>query len=178
MRFLHETMIDYFYIFESDNSVAQSFLEFLTLVNNKDSSDYTENRKAFENKYENTGRGDHWSGKSRKDKVTQGLNKQPKNNITRLDNVKRAFEYMNEQVHGNILVGYYWDFDKYGEFEYVYRGQVMAGLSNIWVFYIISETYCRFTGRGNEVQRFERYEAHLKANFQETCVRRLHNDYY
>ena len=162
IRLLHETMIDYFYIFESDNSLAQRYLDFLDVVNNKDSNDYDERLKDFESRYERTGRGCHWSGTSRKDKIIQGLNKQPKNNITRLGSVTHFFDYLNEQVHGNILVGYYWDFDKYGKFEHVYRGQVMAGLSNIWIFYIISEAYCGFTGRGNEVKHFEHYEAQIK----------------
>ena len=165
MRLLWETMIDYFYIFEADDSVAERYLEFLDLVNSKNCSDYTENRKAFEAKYENTHRGDYWSGKSREDKVTQGVNKQPKNNISELGNLKRLFEYLNEQVHGNVLVGLYWDFNKHGRFEYVYRGQVVAGLLSVWIYYSLSEAYCKFTGRGSEINRFECYEAHVKPIF-------------
>lgn len=172
IRLIYETTIDYFYIFESDNSVAQRYLDFLGVVNNKDSNAYDERLKDFESRYERTGRGCHWSGKSRKDKVNQGLNKQQKTTIENPGNLKRLFDYLNEQVHGNILVGYYWDFDKFGKFEYVYRGQVVVGLSIIWIFYIISESYCRFTGRGSEVKRFEHYEPYIK----QTVLRNRHKE--
>ena len=159
MRLIYETMIDYFYIFESDDSVAQRYLDFLGVVNNKENK---EKLKEFKSRYEKTGRGCHWSGKSRADKVNQGVNKQQKTTIKNSDNLKRVFDYLNEQVHGNVIIGYYWDFDKFGEFEYVYRGQIVAGLSILWIFYTISESYCRFTGRGNEVKRFEHYEPYIK----------------
>lgn len=165
MRQLWETMIDYFYIFESDDFVAQRYLEFLDLVNNKESPDYKENRKAFEDKYENTNRGDYWSGKSRAEKAALGVNKQS-NDSVEPENLKPVFEYFNEQVHGNILVGFYWDFNKHGRYEYQTRGQVVAGLLSIWLFYSLSKAYCRFTGRGSETKHFECYKTHLEPIFE------------
>ena len=169
MRLLWETTIDYFYIFEVDNlidnPVAQQYLEFIKLANNKEHPDYKKNRKAFEEKYENTNRGDYWSGKSREEKITLGVNKQPDSSLEP-ENLKSLFEYLNEQVHGNILVGFYWDFDKHGKYAYQTRGQVVAGLLSIWLFYSLSMAYCRFTGRGSEIKRFECYEVYVKPIFE------------
>ena len=169
IRLLWETTIDYFYISEVDNSihnpVAEQYLEFLKLSNSREHPDHKENRKAFEDKYENTNRGDYWSGKSRKEKITLGVNKQPDSSLEP-ENLKFLFEYLNEQVHGNILVGFHWDFNKHGRFEYQTRGQVVAGLLNIWLFYLLSVAYCRFTGRGSEIKRFECYETYVKPIFE------------
>ena len=168
MRFIWEKAIDYFYIFEVDdpivNPIAQRYLDFLDVVNTNDSDDRKERHTEFKRKYGNPG-SDHWSGKTREDKVTHGLNKQSKEHRAQVSNVKLLFGYLNEQVHGNILIGLYWDFDKHGRFEYVYRGQVVAGLLSIWIFYSLSEAYCRFTGRGNEVGQFESYKSHVKPIF-------------
>lgn len=168
MRFIWEKTIDYFYIFEVDdpiaNPVAQRYLDFLDVVNTNDSDDRKERHRAFKQKYGNPG-SDHWSGKTREDKVTQGLNKQSKEHWAQVSNVRYLFGYLNEQVHGNILIGLYWDFDKHGKFEYVYRGQVVAGLLSIWIFYTLSEAYCRFTGRRSEVGQFESYKSHVKPIF-------------
>ena len=120
MRFIWEKAIDYFYIFEVDdpiaNPVAQRYLDFLDVVNTNDSDDRKERHRAFKRKYGNPG-SDHWSGRTREDKVTQGLNKQSKEHWAQVSNVRYLFGYLNEQVHGNILIGFYWDFEKHGRFE-------------------------------------------------------------
>lgn len=164
IRLLWEKTIDYYYIFEVGNPVAQRYLDFLDVINTDDTDERKERHRAFKQKYGNPG-SDHWSGKTREEKVTQGLNKQSEDHRAQIDNVKALFGFLNEHVHGNIFVGLYWDFDKHGRFEYVYRGQVVAGLLNIRVFYFLSEAYCRFTGRGSEIKKFECYEAHVKPIF-------------
>ena len=168
IRFIWEKAINYFYISEVDNPitnpVAQRYLDFLDVVNTDGDDERKERHKAFKEKYENTDRGDYWSGQSREDKIIQGLSKQP-NGQMQVDNVKNLFGYLNEHVHGNLLVGSYWDFDKYGRFEYEHRGQIVAGLLNLYIFYAVSNAYCKFTGRGNEVERFKIYESRVKPIF-------------
>ena len=160
IRFLWEKTIDYFYISESEDSVAQRYLDFMGVANTKDSNDHMNIKKAFEKRYGKL-RGDYWSGKTREEKIDQGLRKQPKGNITQVSGVKNLFEYLNEHVHGNAIVVSYWTFDRYGRDEYEYRGQVVAGLLNFWLFHLLSEGYCRFTGRGSEANRFKFFESYI-----------------
>lgn len=77
VRLLWEKTIDYFYISESENVVAQRYLDFLTVVNTPDSNNRKNEHAAFKQKYKDTGRGDFWSGKSREDKINQGIMKYP-----------------------------------------------------------------------------------------------------
>ena len=69
MRFIWEKAIDYYYISEVDdpiaNPVAQRYLDFLDVVNTNDSDDRKERHRAFKQKYGNPG-SDHWSGETRK----------------------------------------------------------------------------------------------------------------
>lgn len=68
-RLLMENTIDYFYIFESDNSVAEQRRDFLNAVNTADTDEKKKKEKAYKKKYKVDGRGDFWSGKSRKDRA-------------------------------------------------------------------------------------------------------------
>ena len=163
MRLLWETTIDYFYISESENSVGQRHLDFLDVMNTIDSSERKKKHTAFKQKYKKTERGDYWSGKSREDKMNQGITKNPlfshAKSFTHI--VKPTFDYLNEQVHGNSVFGSYWTFNKHGENEHEYRRQIASGLLYLMFFYFISVDFCRFTGRGLEVERFRFYVSYI-----------------
>ena len=171
MRLLWETMIDYFYISEAEDSIAQRYWEFLAVVNTIDSNDRKMKHTAFKQKYANTNHGDYWSGKSREDKTDQGIVKNPmyRNAKSLADLVKPRFEYLNEQVHGNFLFGAYWSFNKHGRNEIEYRQQIGSGLLNLLLFYFVSDEYCKFTGRGSEVKRFRFYISYVLKFFEKTA---------
>lgn len=156
-RLLWEHAIDFFYIHESEDSVAERYLEFLLIANSIEES-RKKKQIAFKQKYGDLGR-DSWSGKTRKEKADQGLMLQPTFRKTKTDTntLKSIFAHFNEHVHGNIIVGLYKSFDKHGEYEYEYRTQIVSGLFNLSHFYLLSTAYCRFTGRGSEVSRFSFY---------------------
>ena len=75
-RLLLENTIDYFYISESDESVAKRRIDFMLIANSK-GEEQKQKQKAFEQKYGKL-KGDYWSGKSRKEKINQGILKCPK----------------------------------------------------------------------------------------------------
>ena len=120
-----------------------------------------------------TERGDYWSGKSREDKMNQGIMKNPSyshaKSLTHI--VKPKFDYLNEQVHGNSVFGSYWTFNKHSENEHEYRRQIASGLLDMLFFYFISVDYCRFTGRGFEVERFRFYGSYVIKNLPTTTTK-------
>ena len=163
-RLLMENTIDYFYISESDNSVAEQRVDFMRVVNTPDDNEKKRKEKAFKKKYQNTGRGDFWSGKSREEKVEQGLHKYPPvGKDTSLANmVKPIFANLNEQVHGNTMVASYFNFNKHREYADEYRKQVTLGLLTVSVlFYLLLRAYCNFNGRGSEIKRFDFYYSYI-----------------
>ena len=165
IRLLLEHTIDYFYISESDDSVAERYMDFLYITNS--TGEYRKNKeKAFEQKYGKLG-GDYWSGKSRETKTIEGFMKQTRvrNASAHAGRVKPIFQWLNEHVHGNSVVRMYWSFDKYGEHEHEYRDHVASGLLNFWYFYLLSDAYCKFTGRGSEVSRFGFYDPYMRNLF-------------
>ena len=159
-RLLYENTIDYFYISESDASVLERRVKFM-LITNSQGEEKTQQQKAFDKKYGKHKRGDYWSGKSREEKMELGLFKCPKysNNKSFSNTVKDLFKMLNEGVHGNSTVDSYLSFDKNGEHRDEYLRQVTIGLLGIILFYFLSEAYFVFTGRGDEVDRFQFYEA-------------------
>lgn len=160
-RLLLENTIDYFYISESDDLVAERRAEFM-LYTNSMGEDREKKKEAFEQKYGKL-RGDYWSGKSRDEKVKQGILKYPPigENNSFADMVKPTFGYLNEQVHGNSMVALYWSFDKHGTYKDEYRLQITTGLLSLILFYLLSHAYCNFTGRGSEVERFGFYKSYI-----------------
>ena len=162
-RLLMENTIDYFYISESDNSVSKQRLDFLNAVNTPDDNEKKKKEKAFKKKYKDTERGDFWSGKSREEKIDQGLHKYPPvgKDTSFANVVKPMFAYLNEQVHGNTMVGSYFSFNKQ-EYADEYRGQVVLGLLTVSVlFYVLTHAYCNFNGRGSEITRFDSYYSYI-----------------
>ena len=162
-RLLMENTIDYFYISESDNSVAKQRLDFLNAVNTADDNEKEKKEKVFKKKYKNTGRGDFWSGKSREEKVEQGLHKYPPvgKDTSFANLVKPIFAGLNERVHGNTMVASYFSFNKH-EYADEYRGQVALGLLTVSVlFYLLTHAYCNFNGRGGEIERFDFYYSYI-----------------
>ena len=162
-RLLMENTIDYFYISESDDSVAEQHMDFLHVANTPNCNEKKKAEKAFKKKYKVDGRGDFWSGKSRKEKIEQGIQKYPPigNEKPFANTVKSIFDYLNEQVHGNTLVILYLTFDKHGEYAYEYRGQVAAGLQHLLFFYFLVHAYCNFNSRGSEIKRFDFYYSYF-----------------
>ena len=163
-RLLWDCTIDYFYIFESNDSVTDRYSAFLDIANSE-----KEIRKQmeedFKKEYGNLGR-DFWSGKTREEKIDQGRNKQSNaNRISDIDRVKRMFNYLNEHVHGNILMYSYWSFDKHDKHEYERRGQIASGLLNIFLFYDVSCSYYEFTGRGFEKEHLDFYDTYIRKVF-------------
>ena len=163
-RLLIENTIDYFYIAESDNSVAKQRVDFLRAVNTVDNNEKKKKKEAFKKKYKVDGRGDFWSGKSRKYKEAQGMQKYPPiyNNKSFAKIMKSTFDFLNERVHGNTMVGLYFSFDKHGKYADEYRGQVALGLLTIaHHFYLLTHAYCNFNGRWSEIKRFDFYYSYL-----------------
>ena len=159
-RLILENTIDYFYISESDDSVAERRIDFMLIANSK-GEDQKKKQKDFEQKYGKL-KGDYWSGKSREEKINQGILKCPKyNDQQSFVTIVPIFKNLNERVHGNSMVGLYWSFDKHGTYNDEYRGQVAMGLLNVTTFYFLSDAYCKFTGRGSEVERFVFYESYV-----------------
>ena len=157
-RLLLENTIDYFYISESDESVAKRRIDFMLIANSK-GEEQKQKQKAFEQKYGKL-KGDYWSGKSREEKINQGILKCPMYfNQKSFIGIGFIFKYLNEEVHGNSMVGLYWSFDKHGDHQGEYRRQIAMGLLNIILFYFLSHAYCIFTGRGSEVKHFDFYES-------------------
>ncbi len=158
-RLLWDCTIDYFYILESNESVTDRYSAFLDIANSE-----KEIRKQmeedFKKEYGKPGR-DFWSGKSRKEKIDQGINKQLNNNISN-DGLNRMFNYRNEHVHGNILMYSYWSFDKHGKHKDEYRGQIAAGLLNVFLFYVVSCSYYEFTDRGFKKEHLEFYDTYIR----------------
>lgn len=164
-RLLFENTIDYFYISESDDLVAERRAEFM-LYTNSIGNDREKRKEAFEQKYGKL-RGDYWSGKSREEKVAQGMQKYPplENDKSFAGIVKPTFDWLNEQVHGNTMVALYWSFDKHGSYKDEYRRQITTGLLSLILFYLLSHAYCNFTGRGSEVERFGFYKSYIIEKF-------------
>ena len=163
-RLLWECTIDYFYIFESDDSVADRYSDFLDIANSEIEI-RKQMKKSFVEKYGKSGSGDFWSGKYRKEKIDQGINKQPNNKISHIGSFNKMFNYYNEQVHGNIIMGSYWSFDKHGKHEHEYRGQIASGLVNVLLFHDVSRSYYEFNGRGFEVEHLEFYDSYIRKLF-------------
>ena len=162
-RLLMENTIDYFYISESDDSVAEQHMDFLDVANTANRNEKKRAEKAFKKKYKVSGRGDFWSGKSREEKIGQGIQKYPPigNDKSFVNTVKSILDYLNEQVHGNTIVILYLTFDKSGEYAYEYRGQVAAGLQHLLFFYFLVHAYCNFNGKESEIERFDFYYSYL-----------------
>ena len=105
-----------------------------------------------------------WSGKSRKEKIEQGIQKYPPigKDTSFANMVKPIFASLNERVHGNTMVASYFSFDKHGEHADEYRGQVALGLLTLSVlFYLLIHAYCHFNGRGSEIKRFDFYYSYI-----------------
>ena len=172
-RLLWENTIDYFYIYESDDTVAERRWSFLDITNSIGQSRKNK-EKAFRQKYRDAKGGDHWSGKSREEKMNQGMNKNPGygTGSSFANLINPIFENFNEEVHGNRVVGLYWDFGKRHVYKEVYRRQVSMGLLNVMYFYALAEAHCILTGRGSEAKRFEFYPLNviklLSKNLEET----------
>ena len=158
-RLLWENTIDYFYIYESDDTVAEQRWSFLDMTNSIGQS-RKDKKKAFKKKYNVPNSGDYWSGKSREEKMNQGIYKHGMNNSL-ADLLKPIFESFNEEVHGNRVVGLYWGFSKRHVRKEVSRRQVSMGLLNVMFFSFLSESYCKFTGRGSEANQFAFYEQNV-----------------
>lgn len=163
-RLILENMIDYFYISESDDSVAEQRMDFMIVANTVDDNEKKKKEKTFQRKYKVGGRGDFWSGKSRKEKVEQGMQKYPPvhNEKSFANVVKSRFDYLNEQVHGNTIGASYFTFDKHGGYADEYRRQVALGLLTLSVpFYVLTHAYCTFNGRRSEIKRFNFFYSYL-----------------
>lgn len=163
-RLIMENTIDFFYISESDDSVAKQRLDFMFVVHTKDDNEKKRKEKSFKKKYKTDGRGDFWSGKSRKEKVEQGMQKYPplENEKSFVGIVKPTFDWLNERVHGNTMVALYFTFDKQGQYADEYRGQIALGLATLsLLFYLLTHAYCNFSGRGSEIKRFDSYYSYV-----------------
>ena len=163
-RLLLENTIDYFYISESEDSVAKQRVDFMRVVSTKNDNEKKREKKAFKKKYKVNGRGDFWSGKSREEKVEQGLHKYPPvgKDTSFANMVKPTFSFLNERVHGNTMVALYFSFDKQGKYADEYRGQVALGLLTVsLLFYLLTHAYCHFNGRGSEIKRFDFYYSYV-----------------
>ena len=163
-RLLIENTIDYFYISESDNSVAEQRWDFLLAVNTPDDNEKKKKEKVFKKKYKVDGRGDFWSGKSRKEKVEQGMHKYPPigKDTPFASMVKSIFAGLNERIHGNTIVASYFSFNKQGEEADEYRRQVALGLLTLSaLFYVLIHAYCNVNGRGSEIKRFDSYYSYI-----------------
>ena len=162
-RLLFENTIDYFYISESHDSVAKQRMDFMRVVNTPNDNKRERAEKAFKKKYKVSGRGDFWSGKSREEKIEQGIEKYPPfgKDKSFSNTVKPIFDYLNEQVHGNTMVALYFTFDKQGEYSDEYREQVAVALQHLLFFYLIVHAYCNFNGRGSEIKRFDFYYSYF-----------------
>ena len=163
-RLLLENTIDYFYISESDDSVAKQRVDFMHVVNTKNDNERKRKEKAFKKKYKVNGRGDFWSGKSREEKVKQGIEKYPPigKNESFANMVKPTFSYLNERVHGNTMVALYFTFNKQGAYADEYQRQVALALLTLSVlFYLLTHAYCNFNGRGSEIKRFDFYYSYV-----------------
>ena len=171
VRLLWECAIDFFYLFESDDSVSERNLDFIATINCAEEVREAK-KQAFREKYGHPGH-DYWSGMSRKKKVNQGIMKNPQFRGAKsdTDSVKLQFEYLNEHVHANLLVGLYWSFDKHGKYAHEYRSQIASGLLNLWLFYPLSTSYCIFNGRGSEPRKFEFYEKNVRNLLSKIPVR-------
>ena len=157
IRLLLENTIDYFYISENEDSVAERRKDFWFIANSS-GKERKQKQKVFDQKYGKL-KGDYWSGKSRKEKMKLGILKCPKYSEQSFINVVHLFDSLNERVHGNSMVGLYWSFDKHGKYNDEYRGQVAVGLLYVILFYVLSDAYFILTGRGSEVDRFKFYES-------------------
>ena len=162
-RLIMENTIDYFYISESDDSVAEQRMDFMDVTNTPNGNEKKRKEKAFKKKYKVDGRGDFWSGKSRQEKIEQGILKYPPmgNEKPLANTMKSIVEYLNEQVHGNTIVALYLTFDKHGEYAYEYRGEVAAGLQHLLLFYLLVHAYFNFNGKGSEIKHFDSYYSYL-----------------
>lgn len=162
-RLLMGNTIDYFYISESDDSVAEQRMDFMDVTSTPNGNEKKRKEKAFKKKYKVDGRGDFWSGKSRQEKIEQGILKYPPigNENPFANTMKSIVEYLNEQVHGNTIVALYLTFDKHGEYAYEYRGEVAVGLQHLLLFYLLVHAYFNFNGRGSEIKRFDFYYSHI-----------------
>ena len=162
-RLLIENTIDFFYISESNDSVAEQRMDFMHVTNTQNGKRKKKAEKAFKKKYKVSGRGDFWSGKSREEKIEQGIQKYPPigDDKSFANTVKSILDYLNEQVHGNTIVILYLTFDKHGEYAYEYRGQVAAGIQHLLFFYYLVYAYCNFNGRESEIERFDFYYSYL-----------------
>lgn len=158
-RLIMQNTIDYFYISQSDDSVAEQRMDFMHVTNALNGNEKKRAEKAFKKKYKVDGRGDFWSGKSRKEKIEQGIQEYPpmSDEKSLANAMKSTIEYLNEQVHGNTMVILYLTFDKHGEYAYEYRGQVAVGLQHLSLFYFLVHAYCNFNGMGSEIRRFDFY---------------------
>ena len=167
-RLIWENAIDYFYIYESDDTVAEQRWSFFDRMNSIGQSQ-KDKEKAFKKKYKVTDRGDRWSGKSRQKKMNQGIYKHGMNK-SRADLIKTIFENFNEEVHGNRDIELYWDFSKRHVHKEVSRIQVSIGLLSVMLFSFLSESYCKFTGRGSEANQFAFYEQNVHKLLSKTPV--------
>lgn len=158
-RLIWENTIDYFYIYESDDTVAEQRWSFWDITNSIGQS-RKDKEKAFKKKYKVPDRPDFWSGKSREEKMNQGIYKhgidRPIANL-----LSPIFESFNEEVHGNRAVGLYWVFSKRHVRKEVSRRQVSMGLLNVMLFSFLSKSYCKFTGGGSKINRFAFYESNV-----------------
>ena len=163
-RLLLESAIDYFYISESDDSVAERRMDFLDVVNTENKSDHKKKDKAFKKKYKDTKRGDFWSGTSREEKIKQGIEKYPpiSRDTSFASLVKSTIAYLNERVHGNTIVASYFSFNKHTECIDEHHTQVALGLLILSsLFYSLSCVYSELTGRRSEIKRFEFYNSYI-----------------
>lgn len=161
IRLLWENTIDYFYISESDDSAAKRRIDFMGIANSK-GEDQKKKQKDFEENYGKHKRGDYWSGKSREEKINHGILKCSEySDQQAFVAIVPIFKNLNERVHGNTMVGLYWSFDKHGAFNDEYRGQVAMGLLSVMLFHVLSDAYCKFTGRGSEVKHFVFYQSYV-----------------
>ncbi len=161
-RLLWEHTIDYFYISKNGDSVAERRRHFMSIAN-IEGEERDREQKAFEQKYGKL-RGDYWSGKSREEKINQGILKYPKYSEQQsfAAIIVPIFKNLNERVHGNSMVGLYWSFDKHGTYNDEYRGQAAMGLLSVKLFYFLSEAYFVFTGRGGEVKHLQFYKSYTR----------------
>ena len=162
-RLLMENTIDYFYISESDDSVAKQRVDFMPVAHAADDNEKKKTEKVFKKKYKVDGRGDFWSGKSRKEKIKQGIEKYPPigKDTSFANMVKPTFSYLNECVHGNTMVESYFSFDKHAEYADESREEVGTGLQTLLLFYLLTYAYCNFNGGGIEIKRFDFYYSYV-----------------
>ena len=163
-RLLLESAIDYFYISESDDTVAERRMDFLDVINTANENDRKKKEKAFKKQYKDTGRGDFWSSTSREEKVKRGIEKYPPigRDPSFASMVKPTIAYLNERVHGNTMVASYFSFNKHGGYIDEYHRQVAMGLLILLMFYILSYAYSELTGRRSEIKRFEFYKSYIR----------------